>query len=70
MEELERSNQQKRQGQITIKTMRRGKVRGVTQEKFETDSTGRVKMLDKRIVRYHETQFPALDEFFAKEGSQ
>ena len=54
MEELERNNQYKKQGQITIKTIRRGRVRGVSQEKFETDSTGRVKMLDKRIIRYGE----------------
>ena len=41
-------------GQITIKTIRRGKLRGVRDEQFVTDAQGRVKMKDKRIIRYDE----------------
>ena len=72
LEEMERNNTQKKQGQITSKTIRRGKVKGVSEEKFETDSTGRVKMLDKRIIKYGEYQFPDqfLDDFHVMEGNQ
>lgn len=54
---MERENTNKKQGHITIKTMRRGKVRNVSQERFETDSAGRINMLDKRVIRYHEHSF-------------
>jgi len=74
LEDIERKNTHKRQGQITIKTIRRGRVRKVTEERFETDSAGRIKMLDKRLIRYQEYDFPMdrnpIDDFYVTEGSQ
>lgn len=38
--------------------MRRGKVVRASDERYETDAAGRVKMMDKRMIRYHEFSFP------------
>jgi hypothetical protein len=58
MQEMERKNTQKRSGIITIKTMRKGRVSRVSDERFETDSTGRIQMMDKRYIRFNEYEFP------------
>ena len=54
--------------------MRRGRVRKVSEERYETDSAGRIKMMDKRLIRHQEYDFPRdsnpIDDFYVKEGSQ
>ena len=57
LEEMERKSD-KKIGTITIKTMRRGKVRRVSEERFETDNAGRIKVMDKRLIRYNEFSYP------------
>ena len=58
MQEMERKNAKKSSGIITIKTMRKGRISRVSDERFETDSTGRIQMMDKRYIRYNEVDFP------------
>ena len=42
MGEIERKKQNKGQGIVTIKTMKKGKVRKVESQKYQTDSAGRI----------------------------
>jgi len=58
MLELERQNPNKRQGQITIKTIRKGKVRNVQEDSFVEDVAGRRILVDKRIIKYGDVAFP------------
>ena len=49
-------------------------MRKVSEERYETDSAGRIKMMDKRLIRHQEYDFPRdsnpIDDFYVKEGSQ
>lgn len=58
MLEFERQNPDKRQGQITIKTIRKGKVRNVREDSFVEDVAGRRILVDKRIIKYGDVAFP------------
>ena len=71
LEALEGKKTERRTGEITIKTIRRGAVRKMTKERYETDQSGRVSMMDKRIVRYQEYGYPSalIDDFYVKEGN-
>lgn len=71
MMELERKNANKRQGQILIKTMRKGRVRNVQSESFVEDIAGRRVLVDKRIIKYDEIAFPERNfvELTVKEGN-
>ena len=61
LEEMERKNTNKKSGQITIKTVRRGRVRRIDDEMFDTDQAGRIQMRDKRFVQYEGQKYDKED---------
>ena len=56
--DMERQNKNKKEGVITIKTIKRGKVNKVETAQYNTDAAGRMIMQNRRMVNYNSVTFP------------